>query len=155
MTSSLHRLGMLIISRILQYYSEPRIIELTGRDDHAGSWPTYVKFYVEQIDENGDTKYRPVTQEVKYDEETDSYVEGETKEGNATVGQFELDITTGTSLPFIKQQRSQQAIQLWQTQAIDQKALLDVLDFPEKDAILQRMEELKKAEQPEQPQPAA
>ena len=141
MLVSLQRLGKLIISRMLQYYTEPRVIRLTGRDDLKSVWPTYVRFFVEQNETPDGTTYRPVSQRITHDDATDTYVEGESVEGDYTVGDFELDITSGTSLPFIKEQRSQQALRLFESQAIDQQALLDVLDFPEKDAIMQRMAE--------------
>lgn len=149
--TSLHRLGMLIISRMLQYYTEPRVIELTGRDDRTGDWPNYVKFYVEQIDEDGDVMYRPVTRDVEYNPEADEYIEGDAMVGEPTIGQFELDITTGTSLPFIKQQRSDQAIRLFENKSIDQKALLDVLEFPDKDGVMNRMSAEQSAAQPQAP----
>lgn len=158
MLASLIRLGRLIISRMLQYYTEPRVIRLTGRDDMKGIWPKYIKFYVEQEEtKDGEWNYKPVSQEITYDEATDSYVEGQTVEGQATIGDFELDVTSGTSLPFIKQQRSEQAMRLYDQKAIDQQALLDVLDFPEKDQIIQRMQQAAAAEQapPAGPQPGA
>jgi len=147
---SLQRLGRLIISRMLQYYTEPRVIALTGRDDMVGKWPTYIRWYVEQTD---DDMYRPVSQRSAYDEESGGYVDEPPVTGEYSAGEFELDVTSGTSLPFIKEQRSSQAIQLFQAQAIDQQALLDVLEFPEKDSILQRMQE--KAAQSQQAEAGA
>ena len=156
MLASLIRLGRLIMSRMLQFYSEPRVIRLTGRDDMMGIWPTYIRFYVEQEEnENGDWMYKPVSQKITYDESTDSYVEGQSEEGQATIGDFELDVTSGTSLPFIKQQRSEQAMRLFDQKAIDQLALLDVLDFPEKDAIISRMGEQQAAAAEQAPPPEA
>ena len=146
---SLQRLGRLVISRMLQYYTEPRVIALTGRDDMVGKWPTYIRFYVEQSE---DDMYRPVSQKIAYDEAAEEYVTQPAKEGEYSMGDFELDVTSGTSLPFIKEQRSQQAIRLFENQAIDQQALLDVLEFPEKDTILQRMTE-KAAQAQEQAPP--
>lgn len=138
---SLQRLGRLVVSRMLQYYTEPRVIRLTGRDDMVGNWPTYVRWYVEQNEEG---MYRPISQVTSYDEQTESYVEQPAVEGEYTAGEFELDVTSGTSLPYIKEQRGQQAIRLYEREAIDQEALLEVLDFPGKEEILQRMNEQKR-----------
>lgn len=145
---SLTKLGRMIVSRMLQFYTEPRVIRITGRGDLTNVWPPYVKFYVQQTDDKGGTtKYQPMTQPITYDESVGEYVEGQAELGAASMGDFELDVTTGTSLPFIKQQRSEQAIRLWENKAIDQKALLDILEMPEKDEILNRMQQ-QAAEQP-------
>jgi hypothetical protein len=135
---SLQRLGRLVISRMLQYYTEPRVIMLTGRDDMVGKWPSYIRFYVEQTE---DDMYRPVSQNIKWDESANAYVEEPAKEGEYSAGDFELDVTSGTSLPFIKEQRSNQAIRLFENQAIDRQALLDTLEWPDKDTLMQRMTE--------------
>ena len=147
---SLNRLGRLIISRMLQFYDEPRVIRLTGRNDMVGDWPSYIRFYIEQGE---DGQFRPVSQRIEYDEMVGDYVDGPAEEGIESVGEFELDVTSGTSLPFVKEQRSQQAIRLFEAQAIDQQALLDVLEFPEKDNIIQRMTESQAAAAEAMPPP--
>jgi len=150
---SLTKLGRMVISRMLQYYTEPRVISLTGRDDMAGTWPTYIRFLVENIETNDGSMYRPNTQVVNYDQGTNQYIEQPAVQGAPSIGEFELDVTTGTSLPFIKQQRSDQAIRLWENKGIDQEALLDVLEFPDKDEILNRMKQQAQAESQAAPPP--
>lgn len=152
---SLTRLGRLVVSRMMQYYTEPRIIEMTGRDESEGVWPSYVKFFVDQGGEEGDIRYSPVTQKIEYDEGQEKYVEGDAKAGLPSLGEFELEVTTGSSMPYLKEQRSSQAMQLFGMQAIDQKALLDVLEFPEKDQVINRMKQEGEAaaEQAPPPQP--
>jgi hypothetical protein len=146
---SLIRLGRLVMSRMLQYYTEPRVIQITGRDDAVGRWPEYVKFFVEQVPDGEDTLYQPMTQKIVYDEENKKYIEGDVELGTPSVGDFELEVTTGSSMPYLKEQRGTQAQRLWETKAIDQKALLDVLEFPEKDQILQRMQQSAEQAPPE------
>ena len=143
---SLIRLGRLVVSDMLQNYTEPRIIQITGVDEAKGNWPDYIKFYVEQTDDGENAPmYSPVTRKIVYDEEAGQYVEQDAQTGSPSVGDFELEVTTGSSMPYLKEQRSSQAMRLWETQAIDQQALLDVLDFPEKDQVLNRMNEEKAA----------
>ena len=147
------QLGRLVVSRMLQYYTEVRVIELTGRDDRQGVWPSYVKFFVEHLTEDN---MRFMTQKATYDEGLGQYVEGSWEEGQPTIGNFELDVSTGTSLPFIKEQRSQQAIRLYENKAIDREALFDIIELPKKEEVLQRMseEEAQQAQAQQQaPQP--
>lgn len=145
------RMGQLIVSRMLQYYTEPRVLKMTGQDAQ-GQWPSYVKFFVEHLDDNS---FRPMTKTIDYDEMMEGYVEGEWQEGNQSIGDFELDVTTGTSLPFQKEQLGQQALQLFDRQAIDQEALLDVLDFPGKEEIMQRMSQAQQQAAEQAPPPGA
>lgn len=154
---SLQRLGRLIVSRMLQYYTEPRVIELTGRDDLQSRWPSYIKFYVEHVVEQtgedgktywapsaeggADISYRPMTQKIEYDEGTEQYVEEDVKEGSPSIGQFEIEVTTGSSMPYLKEQRSQLALRMFENKAIDRQALLEVTEWPEKEQILNRIRE--------------
>jgi len=149
---SLYRLGQLVISRMLQFYSEPRVIRLTGREDMTGIYPSYVEFFFEsmQDEETGEDLIRPVSTPIEYDEATNGYIRGDTSEGTPTVGQFELDVTTGMSLPYQKEKLGQQAMRLYENQAIDREALLDVLEFPEREEIMRRAEEKEQAAQEQQ-----
>jgi len=54
------------------------------------------------------------------------------------------------SLPYQKEKLGQQAMRLYENQAIDREALLDVLEFPEREEIIRRAEEKEQAAQEQQ-----
>ena len=132
---------------------------MTGARQFAGKWPDYVEWWVEMIQgEGGDRTYRPMSRRTTYDESLQGYVQQDATQGHSTRGDFDVDVTSGTSLPFMKQQRSDQAQQLFQMKAIDQTSLLDVLDWPEKEKVEQRMDKQQQEtaqQSSQQPQPAA
>jgi hypothetical protein len=52
---------------------------------------------------------------------------------------WNVHVESMPSTPTTRQARFQQAIQLYTLQLIDKKAVLDLIDFPNRDKILQRM----------------
>ena len=60
-------------------------------------------------------------------------------DGKMLRGDWDLHIEAGSTMPQTKAVRAQQAIQLYQMKAIDVQALLDCVEFPDKEAVLRRM----------------
>jgi len=60
-------------------------------------------------------------------------------DGKTIRGDWDLTVEPGSTMSSTKAARIQQAIQLYQLQAIDKRALLEITEFPGKEAILKRM----------------
>lgn len=56
-------------------------------------------------------------------------------------GDFDVRVTTGSSLPFAKKQKVELAQMLFDRGAIDEMELLDAVDYPNKEAVYQRVQE--------------
>ena len=56
---------------------------------------------------------------------------------------FDIEVATDSSLPVDQQARANLAMKLFQMKAIDQKALLDILNWPERDEVIERREQEK------------
>ena len=145
---SLVRLGYLVVSRILQFYNEPRMVKITGMDPTAK--PEFLEFYV-----NGDGEaqdYSITQREWVFDEATNSYAPTEWQDiNNTSKGSFDISVKAGTSLPFMKARRTDLAMQLFKMNVIDEKELLKTLDWPDAEQVLRRKEEAAQEEQAAQP----
>jgi len=157
--ASLVQLGYMVVSRMLQFYTTPRVVRITGTQE----WPEFyeVFFSREEQQEQGNPypdqfpnpeemiptkKFIANTKQYQFSPSTRQYVAVTDWQQTApSKGEFDVDVVAGTSLPFMKQRRTNLAFQLFQAQAIDQEALLDAVEFPNKDEILRRMNEAKQA----------
>jgi hypothetical protein len=157
--AALVQLGYMVASRMLQFYTTPRVVRVTG----AQEWPEFyeVFFSREEQQQQGipypdqfadpqemvpTKKYIANSKQYQFNPSTRQYVA--VTEWQATApskGEFDIEVQAGTSLPFMKQRRTNLAFQLFQAQAIDQEALLDSVEFPKKDEIMRRMNEAKQA----------
>lgn len=136
MQASLNQMGHLVVSRMLQYYRKPRIVKITGN----AQFPEYYEFYIE---DTKDGKMQFNRKNYNYDDVDERYVpdqEGYKPTGQSK-GMFDIEIIAGTSLPAAKAQRGNLALRLAEMQQIDQEALLDFLEIPNKEQIMNRMRE--------------
>ena len=132
----LQDLGQLYASNVFQYYTAPRIFRLTQKD---GSMK-FFKFHVEQAEDGKKVvRYRPYEKS-----ETGQLFEGEEKVIAAS-GQLDVKVNTGTSLPFGKAMEESKAFKLFELGIIDDEEVLKRLDYPNWEAVKQRVEQ-KKAE---------
>ena len=151
MNVALAQIGRLVISRILQFYKTPRVIKISG----AKKWPEWFEFYVEDIQgEGNEPKYRSNQREWKYNEDEKKPVAGNWKQSGESKGVFDIDVVSGTSLPFMKAQRGELALRLATMQMIDQDSLLETLDWPNKEETMRRMQEAAQAQAEAQAQQA-
>lgn len=60
-------------------------------------------------------------------------------DGGQIEGDWDIIIGTGSTLPVSRSLRFEQAVRLYQLQAIDRRALLDAADFPNREEILNRL----------------
>jgi hypothetical protein len=148
MQVSLQQLGSLVISRILQFYREPRMVKLTGKE----GWPEYFEFYIE---ENAEGDYEYIKRGYNYDKENKKYIPETSwkKSEKPSKGMFDVEVVSGTSLPFAKEKRGSLAMNLFDRQAIDQEELLKVQEWPRYEEVMRRMEQKAQAQAEAQPMP--
>lgn len=137
---SLSQAGRQIIALMMQYYIQPRVARITGKEE--GSFPSFFEFYVEDLPEEGKVKY--TKRSYDFNQEANRYIEGPTTEG-VSKGVFDVKVLSGTALPFAKAQRSNIAFKLFDSQVIDAEDLLDTLEWPSKTEVLNRMQERQQA----------
>lgn len=126
--------GKLYLSRVFQYYSVPRIVRVSG-DQNADK---YFYFHVEQLetlDEKGNKIFKKMAHINQNGQAKTVEIEGE----------FDVRVSTGSSLPFAKESKGQMAMNLFKLEVIDAEELLKDLDYPNYELVLQRVN-AKKAE---------
>lgn len=147
---ALSRLGELVISRIMQFYSEPRVVRVAGDNT---PWSRFFEFY---IDRTPDGMYQMHRNSYAYDEQSQQYnPRGWQTVGRPTKGLFSVQVHGGTSLPYLRERRGELAMRLKQMNVIDDQELLESLDWPRREEIAKRMGEAKQAEAQAQAQAAA
>lgn len=148
----LQQLGQMYAERVMQFYTAPRIFRITGDDDGA----KYFKFHVGDMldaegnpikDEYGNTRKKAFMQNYVQNSETGKIsLQLDTTEFEIH-GQFDVRVSTGSSLPFAKNEAANKAIKLFQIApppgggVIDAEELLKSLDYPNYEAVLQRVKE--------------
>lgn len=149
MDVSLSKLAKLMISMVLQKYRAPRYHRIAGADAEV---PQFVEFGIGDGDQDGTLKINRRTW--KYDPNQGKYIASPLETAQATKGLFDVKVQAGTAMPFAKAQRSNLAIKLFESGAIDQKALLDTLEWDKAQEVITRMEQKAAAAQQLQPQGA-
>lgn len=139
LTTSLVNLGYLVIARMMQYYTTPRVVRITGKDV---KFPDYFEFNIEPVNEE---KYILNKQDYSFNPERQKYevVKPMQPVGPPTKGIFSVEVVGGSSLPFLKEKRSNLALKLYELGVIDDEELLTQLDWQRKEEILRRVEEKK------------
>lgn len=133
--------GELMVSRIMQYYTVPRIIRITENMDAA----KYFKFYVDtRVDEAGEQRKVAIVSE--FQDINGQYVEGPVKELELK-GNLDIRITTGTTLPFAKQVKSRMAERYFDKGILDAEDLLTVVEWPNKEKIIEKINQRQQAAQ--------
>jgi len=133
LNTSLTQLGHLIINTMMQYYTTTRVVRVTKKS----GWPDFFEFYFKDSEQG--TQY--VKREYRYDEEQKKYISAQDwLESGYSKGDFDIDVQSGTSLPFAKDKKQQLALSLYDKKAIDQRDLLDKLDWEKRDETIKRMD---------------
>jgi hypothetical protein len=135
-------IGRHYAARAMQFYTVPRVFRLTNRDGTE----KYFKFHVEHVQQPDGTKsivgkYRDI--DVKQD--TGERLEGQSRE-YILRGQLDVSVDSGTSLPMVKYERKQEALELYDRQIIDEEEVLRSIDYPNKEKVLERLKARKEAE---------
>lgn len=147
MQVSLQQLGALVVSRILQFYTAPRVIKISGTE----KWPEYFEFFIEDAG-NGKYKYNKLG--YSFDKENERYIPNRDREiSAASNGLFDIEVMAGTALPFMKSQRGELAIRLADGGHIDNESLLETLEWPNREKIAQRLQQAQQGQAQGMPMP--
>jgi hypothetical protein len=144
-------MGQMYLSRVLQYRTVPTIVRLTG-DQNATQ---YFKFHVKPImDDQGQPAYdergNPMRSAVIQTMGPDG---GYTDQKEIPIkGSLDVKISTGSTMPFMKAQKTRQAMDLFKLGAIDQEELLKSVEWANWQVVLQRMQQQQAAQQQAQMQ---
>jgi hypothetical protein len=142
----LQDLGALYLSRVFQFYSSPRIVRVTQNENAH----KYFRFHVEtQLDADGNAILNDAGDPVRvakvtpYDHnpDTNQHTELGTKE-YLIEGGFDVRVSTGSSLPFAKVEKTNLAVTLFKLNAIDRTELLKSVEYPNWETVAQRMDQL-------------
>jgi hypothetical protein len=133
---SLSQQGTLITSRVLQFYREPRIAKVAD----AKGWPQYFEYFIEDAPDGG---YIMNRRDLSVDPATgQTQAQNDFQKTAPTEGLFDIKIEAGSSLPFVKAQRSELAFKLLEAHAIDNHELLEAVDWPNIEEVEQRMQKM-------------
>lgn len=148
----LQQFGKMYMNRVFQYYSVPRIVRISG-DDNAG---TFFHFHVEVLENDPatgqpfkDANGLPMPKKMAHVTQTNESGITESKQYEIT-GDFDVRVSTGSSLPFSKAEKSNNSFKLFQLGVIDDIELLKNLDYPNYEAVLQRVQQKKQAQAQQQ-----
>lgn len=139
----LQDLGQMWLSRTLQYRDVPTIIRITGNQNAT----RYFQFHVQKmtdemgqplLDERGNQRRAAVIRDFQTDELTGQGGFGEARQIEIK-GEFDVTCSTGSTLPFMKAQKAEQANQLFDRGAIDQEELLKAVEWPNFESVMARM----------------
>lgn len=147
MNGSLGQVGEMTVSRILQFYTTPRVIKITGNNE----WPEFMQFHVQDVldaqtqQPTGQTQFISQTYKMNQDAMGNKvgYTPGPMQKSDPSKGLFDIKIQSGTAMPTHKAEQGNLAIKLYEMQppVIDQEALLETLDFPNYEQVMARMQE--------------
>lgn len=148
----LQNIGQLYAERVMQFYSAPKVVRITSDD---GGFK-YFKFHVETIldeagneicDEFGKPKKKATVKNYIQNQDTGKISEDLNAATYEINGQLDVKVSTGSSLPFAKNEAANKAMRLYTIApppgggVIDAEELLKALDYPNADAVLQRVKE--------------
>lgn len=124
----LQDLGLQYASRVMQFYTAPRVFRLTNKDGTE----KYFRMSISKTPEG-------VTQALVH-RFTDANLLNPTSETYQLRGKLDVRVTTGSSLPFSKSQAEKRALSLFDRGIIDAEEVLKSMEYPNWEAILQRMQ---------------
>lgn len=136
---------------ILENYSKPRVFRVTNDEGST----EFFRFSVGRDDRNvepGMTPDRVATIQRFAEGEIDGndvMLEKTPVKVSLASTSFDVRVNTGSSLPFTTADKEQKALNLFDRQVIDAEELLNILDFPNREEIIKRMEQ-KQAEAEQQ-----
>lgn len=125
----------------LEKYNKPRVFRVTNNDDSI----RYFRFNTEKVNIDGNDLVKAVVREFVENEDGTIVPDNAVKEMLIS-DRFDVRVNTTSGLPFAKAEREDKAIKLFQLGIYDAEQVLNDLDHPNKEAILQRLAERQQAE---------
>ena len=141
--------GRQYVSIVLEKYSQARVFRVTNNEGQA----KYFKMSVDKVDTPEGKKTRASVREYGLSPEGQP-VEGNVKEYLIS-GRFDVKVNTESSLPFAKAENETRSIKLFELGVIDEEELLKNIDYPNREAVLARLQERKAQEAAMQQQQGA
>lgn len=153
----LQDVGRQWLSRTFQYRTAPEMFRLTGKD----GCEKYFRMHVETYDKSQTVEQSdPLTGQISLQQvptgETGKRVVVQPYAQNGMMniddqkvyemrGKFDVRVTTGSSLPFAKAEKEQRLLNFFDRGIIDDQEVLKGSEFPNWEAVLQRVEMKKQA----------
>lgn len=148
----LSQFGRMYVSRVFEKYTAPRVFRVTGQDQST----KYFKFHVEDrpvVDQmTNEPKIDPLTNQPMTEKvaKVQNYINGQ--DGKSYLGpekeyslrnDFDVQTSSGSSLPFEKNRIESQSYNLFDRGLIDEEEVLRNIKYQNADAVLKRMSEKK------------
>lgn len=126
----LQKVGQLMLSRYLQFYTAPRVFRITNEQ----GFPEFVEFFISK-DREGRSFANSATTEIQ---------DGEVIQGPLQTQEIkgvpDVEVTSGSSLPFAKVLRNRTALEYLNAGVIDAEEVLKSVDWPNYKQVLERMQ---------------
>jgi hypothetical protein len=126
---------------VLEKYTKPRVFRTTNDEGST----EFFRFSVEPLEgEDGEMKIQAVMQDFikKGDDETGETIIADPVLRKMIIdSRFDVRVNTGSQLPFVVSDREQKAFNLFDRQIVDAEEVLNILDFPNKEKILERLKQ--------------
>jgi hypothetical protein len=148
----LQDLGRQWLSRTFQYRTAPEMFRLTGKDGVENYFRMHVEKYEkteEQTALDPATGQQTVLQVPTGEMGQRMIVQPYLPDGSMSIdqqkvyeirGKFDVRVVTGSSLPFAKAEKESKLLNLFDRQLIDSEEVLKGMDFPNWQAVMQRMQ---------------
>lgn len=141
--ATLQDFGQIYKAFVMQCYDAPRVFRVTNNQGAMN----YFKFHIEKKqDETGNEYKVAVVRNFNQDPETGAFGEDLQAKEYQIRGDFDVKITTGSNLPFAKDQKFNKARQMYLDKVIDEEEYLKQAEYPNWEVVLQRMQERKAME---------
>lgn len=137
----LARVGRLMLSRYLQFYTAPRAFRMTNEQ----GWPEHVEFFISQDGQGNkiaNINKTTITPQGPQQSSMQSPIKG----------MPDVDVLSGSSLPFAKALKSKTALEYLNAGVIDPEEVLKTVDWPNYEAVLERMQKMAAQQAQMQPQ---
>jgi hypothetical protein len=124
--------GRQYMNRVFQYYTVPKIFRITEKDGSQA----YRKFRVEK-DEQGNR----VAIFSDFDEDETGRLNELPERQLIIQGNFDVRVTTGSELPFDVADNERKALALFDRGIIDEEEVLNRIEYPNKEKVLERLKQ--------------
>jgi len=133
----LRKVGRQYVDVILEKYAAPRIVRVTNNQDDAQFFKISMS---KEQDESGEQKVSAIIQQYKQGEDGTVVADSEFKQMLIS-GRFDVRVNTGSSLPFAVADKEQKVLALYDRQILDAEEVLDALEYPNREEILERLKQ--------------
>ena len=134
----LRQVGFLMASRYLQYYTVPRTFRITNKE----GFPEYVTFYINKNEETQSREAKIKRQTYQ----TDGKPFGQPEEMTSSAkGIPDIDIVSGSNLPYARAQKTATALDLQSRGAITLETMLEAINWPNAKQEAQKVQEQQQA----------